>query len=841
MVSLVVLGFFGVLFLTPQPAAAQVMDWTQVGTSGFGDINNYVIYTLVEYQGNLYTGTSNSNTGVEIWEFDGTDWTQVNTDGFGDVNNVESTALIEFGGKLLVGTTNEVTGPEVWSYDGTDWTQINTDGFGDPTNSMAYNFSIFQDKLYAGIANLATGTEIWQYDGTDWTQVNTDGFGNASNSYSMGMTEYNGSLYVGTFSLVPAQSGTFWKFDGINWTQVGDDGFGNVNNAGIYDEKVISGIMYIATRNDTEGAEIWTFDGTDLVQLENGGFGDANNTTAFSLVKYNHKLFVSTTNNITGTEIWSYDGSTWEQVNEDGFGDAANFSGPLLATNDGWLYGGTIHFLSGAELWRAEAADTAGPAISAQSPAEGSNTAAQDTNISFSLTDAGLEVDSASLNVRVAGQAAITDGEFADGFSGTITNDGAWGFEVEINPDSNFLNGQQVAVTVAVSDTRGNPSNLDWTFNIIGRNSLGIVMTPASKGGPNVRVVDSAGQQISSFFAYDSTLRMGLQVEQADIDGDQTNEIVVTPGQGVESRIKAFELNGQEIASTLTYNEGFTGGVALTTGDFNGDGREEIVVAPISSGGPNVRLYALNAAGDGFTLLDWFFAYQEGFRGGVNLAAGDIIGHDGIDELVVTPRGQGGPNVRVYHYNTVTGNFELVDWVMAYAAGYHGGVQVATGDINGDGQDDIIVSPYLNGGPNIRVYTINEDSKLELLSWVMAYQNSYRGTLSMSVGDIDGDGLGEIVLAPKTLGGPNVRIYRYENGALSLVDWFLPYDEGFRGGVNLFVGDTDGDNMAEVITSPASQGGPNVRVYDLDSGTRILKSWFWAFPQGFRGGVNFGK
>lgn len=372
--------------------------------------------------------------------------------------------------------------------------------------------------------------------------------------------------------------------------------------------------------------------------------------------------------------------------------------------------------------------------------------------------------------------------------------------------------------------------------------SLGIVMTPASAGGPNVRVVDENGEQISSFFAYDEDLRMGLQVEQADIDGDTVNEIVVTPGEGVESTIKAFELDGTEIATTLAFDEGFTGGVSLTCGDFNGDGKEDIAVTPTSAGGPNVRIYTLNSAGTGFTILDWFFAYDENFRGGTNLVAGDVTG-DGTDELVVTPRSAGGPNVRIYHFNTTKLEFESVDWVMAYQEEYHGGVQVATGDINGDGKEDIIVSPYLDGGPNIRVYTLDDDNQLELLDWVMAYDSTYRGTLSMSVGDIDGDGQGEIVLAPKTLGGPNVRVYTYNSNKsdLELVDWFMAHDDNFRGGVNLFVNDVDGDDIAEVITSPASQGGPNVRVYDMDTGSESLKGWFWAFPEGFRGGVNFGK
>lgn len=368
----------------------------------------------------------------------------------------------------------------------------------------------------------------------------------------------------------------------------------------------------------------------------------------------------------------------------------------------------------------------------------------------------------------------------------------------------------------------------------------GIVATPASKGGPQVRVVNELGAQMSSFFAYDSRLRFGLQVAQADIDGDNVNEIVVAPGQGATSLIKAFELNGTLIASVQAYAPGFMGGANLATGDFNGDRREDFAVVPILGGGPQVRVYTLNAAGNGFILLDSFFAFSPDFRGGVNIAAGDTDS-DGTDEIVLAPRGNAGPQVRLYRYNSATRHFTLSTSIIVYQATFRGGVQLATGDIDADGADDIVTSPYLNGGPNVRVFKVNSSNKLQLLAGTMAYASTYRGTLSMSVGDLDGDGYGEIVLAPKTSGNSLVKVLRYASRKLNVVDSFMAYDANFRGGVNLFVNDVDGDGYAEVMTSPASNGGPNVRVYDYNTGAEVLKKWFWIFPIGFRGGVNFGK
>ncbi len=44
---------------------------------------------------------------------------------------------------------------------------------------------------------------------------------------------------------------------------------------------------------------------------------------------------------------------------------------------------------------------------------------------------------------------------------------------------------------------------------------------------------------------------------------------------------------------------------------------------------------------------------------------------------------------------------------------------------------------------------------------------------------------------------------------------FFAYDPGFRGGVNVAVGDTRGDGRLQVITGPGDTGGPHVRVMNV--------------------------
>ena len=95
------------------------------------------------------------------------------------------------------------------------------------------------------------------------------------------------------------------------------------------------------------------------------------------------------------------------------------------------------------------------PTITGQSPADGAIGVDLDTNIYMELDDDSSGVDSTTINVTINGVAAITAGVFQSGYSGTITADGL-GFNVTINPDSNFSFSQVVDVVVDVDDLSGN-------------------------------------------------------------------------------------------------------------------------------------------------------------------------------------------------------------------------------------------------------------------------------------------------------------------------------------------------------------------------------------------------
>ena len=162
-------------------------------------------------------------------------------------------------------------------------------------------------------------------------------------------------------------------------------------------------------------------------------------------------------------------------------------------------------------------------------------------------------------------------------------------------------------------------------------------------------------------------------------------------------------------------------------------------------------------------------------------------------------------------------------------------------DIDGDGRAEIITAPGpgKGSGNEVRVFSAEGGSASGGDTWRLkksfrAFPLSVTGGINLAVGDLDGDGLPEIIVSPQGGVAPEVRVYSAEGR------WqraFLVYTDAFLGGVNLAVGDLDRDGKAEILVAPGPGGGPHVKVLD---GFGQLKSQFFPYEAGFRNGVNVG-
>jgi len=220
-----------------------------------------------------------------------------------------------------------------------------------------------------------------------------------------------------------------------------------------------------------------------------------------------------------------------------------------------------------------------------------------------------------------------------------------------------------------------------------------------------------------------------------------------------------------------------------------------------------------------------FLAYP-GFTGGVRVGAGDINGDSIADIITGTGPGAAGGNVKVFDglTNTLIRNF------LAFDPGFIGGVFVAGGDVNGDGLADIIVGTD-TGSSQVKVF---DGATNALIASFFAYPG-FTGGVRVGAGDVNADGAADIITGtgPGAAGG-NVKVFDGSTG--TLIRNFLAFDPGFTGGVFVAGGDVNGDGVADIIVG-TDTGSSQVKVFD--GATNAVIASFFAYP-GFTGGVRVG-
>jgi len=293
--------------------------------------------------------------------------------------------------------------------------------------------------------------------------------------------------------------------------------------------------------------------------------------------------------------------------------------------------------------------------------------------------------------------------------------------------------------------------------------------------------------------------------------------IVVAPQSQSESEVSVLDVSGERLEKFLAYHPRFNGGLNVASADFDGDGQADIVTVPKSAGGPHVRIFDQKG-----NVLYQFMAFPDSWRGGLSVAAADFNGKGKADIVIGT--GKGNSNlIRIF---SAPGNLEYQ--FSPYEPSYLGGLNVAAGDVNGDGQAEIVVAPQDNSNLPIRIF-----NKFGLKLWEFKpYPWLFKGGVSLAVGDVNGDGQADIVTAPGQGGGPQVRVFTAQG---KLLRQFMAFDKTFRNGVNLAVGDVDGDGTKDIVTTAQVGGGPHIRVFNRNN---QLRSQFFLEPKSFSGGLS---
>ncbi len=256
------------------------------------------------------------------------------------------------------------------------------------------------------------------------------------------------------------------------------------------------------------------------------------------------------------------------------------------------------------------------------------------------------------------------------------------------------------------------------------------ILHSAFANGSFVRLFTIDGRrERSGFFAYTGATLGGDTVVRADMDGDGAIEIV----SANRSTVRIHDEAGRIIRQFFPYGEAYNSGINLAVGDLNRDGEMEIVTGTKDGGGAHIRIFNR----DGVLIHPGFFAFDKAFRGGVNVALGDITG-DGFLEIVAGAGVGGGPHVRIFNRDGVL----IHPGFFAFDKAFRGGVNVAVGDVTGDGIADIIAGPGKGGKATVRVFS---GRAFERISEFEAFTSRARNGVRVAAEDLDGDGIAELM------------------------------------------------------------------------------------------------
>jgi fibronectin-binding autotransporter adhesin len=354
--------------------------------------------------------------------------------------------------------------------------------------------------------------------------------------------------------------------------------------------------------------------------------------------------------------------------------------------------------------------------------------------------------------------------------------------------------GQSVTFTATVS---GSPSALvppgTVTFLVDGSAATVLSLNASGQAFFTTANLNLGSRTITAVFSSSNATNFADSTSAPFTQVVRQDYYAVGTDAGVPGQVEVYDGDSRNLVAVITPFDSFTGGVRVAVGDVNGDGYSDIIVGagPGAPGG-HVKVFS----GNGFGLISSYFAFV-GFTGGVNVAAGDIDGDGKADIIVGAGPGAPGGHVRAFSFDGT-----LLSSYFAFP-GFTGGVTVAAGDVNGDHTVDIIVGAG-PGAPGGHVKAFTRDGTL--LASFFAYPG-FTGGVNVAAGDVDGDGRAEIITGAASV----VTHVKVIDGNGQIRASFIAHP-GAPIGIRVGAVDRDGDGKDDILTGAAASV-PHVEIF----------------------------
>ena len=460
-----------------------------------------------------------------------------------------------------------------------------------------------------------------------------------------------------------------------------------------------------------------------------------------------------------------------------------------------------------------------------------SGTSTSQFDFRFQFTGGLLQTQYAGMDIGVT-MASENSSTFTGSFQ-TDFDGGAKGTVGPIAPLPTSIHGYKFNDLNGNGVDNSDPRLNGWTITLTGTDNLG---NPVSKS------TTTAG---SGEYAFTSLAPGTYTVaEQQQTGWTQTlggTQITLTSGQEAVSY-------AEEAGNLLP---GQT--EVLTTGLAFGNFKRSLIVLGMDKSPTTPQSVKVIDPSTG-ALLTQFVPYGNTFQGGVRVATGDLT-NSGFDSIVTAP-GRGIPStICVFSQAGI-----LLTQFQAYGTSVNGGVQVAVGDVDGDGLKDIITVPSY-GPAEVRVFR-----NLGVVGGVptfdgahpyrdfLAFPSSFIGGAVVAVADMGStpnntpfvntlDGKAEIIVGSGAGMKATVEVYDVSH-MTSLTPTvrpapatsFTPFSTSsttFKGGVSISVARVNADSIPDIVVGAGCNGRSLVDVWAWNTATATLSSLSVSGSNGF--------
>ena len=280
-------------------------------------------------------------------------------------------------------------------------------------------------------------------------------------------------------------------------------------------------------------------------------------------------------------------------------------------------------------------------------------------------------------------------------------------------------------------------------------------------------------------------------------DGSIVSEVTLAPRDGV-ILLKTFETlknviftngffarffkpTGERARNGLfVYEKEKKGGAQIAHIDLDFNKQEELIV---------VSGNKIEAWRDDEQSLFKIYPYGANYTGSLQVAIGDV-NNDGFYEIYTAPSAGFKEPIRAYDRNGQSIGSDFSPFGVNYKGGYHLALTKAT--------EKVPARLVIGSGVGVRPTVTMYGPELKKILTFSAFESSFIGGVSVAAGDVEGDGVQEIIVGKGVGGTPTVRVFSLQGK--EKYRSFNAYTTMFKPGIEVRTLDIDFDGKDEIVT-----------------------------------------